>query len=83
MRVSVRELIDRGKWEEICRAKQIDPWTYNSGVLSEATIELTDEEGLRFSLWATSTAQPSGSDEACPALHLNPYPLPPSPEASS
>ena len=67
MKVSVIELIAKGKWEEICKAKHLCPWTYNSGVLP-ASIELTDEEGLQFGLWATQNQMAERPDETYPII---------------
>ena len=43
--------------------QKIDPQTYSDGLLS-ATIELTDEEGKFFSLWATDNPEPEEHDES-------------------
>ena len=66
MKIEVKELIDRGKWDDICTAKRINPWAYNGGVLSGATIELTDQELMQFSIANTNPVKYERPDETCP-----------------
>lgn len=43
--ITVREIIDCGRWDELCELKGLNPWGVNEGLINtDEVIELTDDE---------------------------------------
>ncbi len=49
--LTARELLDNGKWEEVCDLKGINVWAINEGLMDETEeISLTLEEAKELGL---------------------------------
>jgi len=51
VKVTVRELMDKGVWDEVCELLGLNPWCVNEGLMdSSEEIELTETQAKQMGL---------------------------------
>lgn len=49
VKATVREIMDRYKWDEFCEERGINPWAVNEGLMtSEEEFELSEDEAKKY-----------------------------------